>query len=61
MPKDLSAALCLMLIIEGLFLLAAPGMWQRMAEQLRKLDERSLRMCGGLMVGVGLLVLKLVY
>ncbi|HOV58977.1 MAG TPA: DUF2065 family protein, partial [Rhodanobacteraceae bacterium] len=36
--KTLNAALCLVLVIEGLFLFAAPGLWKRMAEQLRQLD-----------------------
>lgn len=59
--KLLNAALCLVLVIEGLFLFAAPGLWKRMAEQLRQLDESSLRIGGAVMIGVGLLALKLVY
>lgn len=59
--KLLNAALCLVLVIEGLFLFAAPGMWKRMAEQLRQLDDRSLRIGGAVMIGVGLLALKLIY
>ena len=58
--KLLQAALCLVLVIEGLFLFALPGMWKRMAEQLRQLDERSLRLLGAGMIGLGLLILKLV-
>jgi uncharacterized protein YjeT (DUF2065 family) len=48
------------LVLEGLFLFAAPQAWQRMAEQMRRLDPRQLRLIGGVMVAVGLLVLKLV-
>ena len=59
--KLLNAALCLVLVIEGLFLFAAPGLWKRMAEQLRQLDESSMRIGGAVMIGVGLLALKLVY
>jgi uncharacterized protein YjeT (DUF2065 family) len=59
--KLLNAALCLVLVIEGLFLFVAPGLWKRVAEHLRQLDERSLRIGGAVMIGVGLLALKLVY
>lgn len=60
MPHLLTAALCLVLVLEGLFLFAAPQAWQRMAEQMRRLDPRQLRLIGGIMVAVGMLVLKLV-
>ncbi|HST28973.1 MAG TPA: DUF2065 domain-containing protein [Rudaea sp.] len=60
MPHIFAAALCLVLVLEGLFLFAAPQAWQRMAEQMRRLDPRQLRLIGGIMVAVGLLVLKLV-
>jgi uncharacterized protein YjeT (DUF2065 family) len=57
---DLLAALCLVLVIEGLFLFAAPQAWQRVVEQMRQLEPRQLRIIGGVMVGVGVLVLQLV-
>jgi uncharacterized protein YjeT (DUF2065 family) len=57
---ELLAALCLVLVIEGLLLFVAPQTWQRMVEQMRKLEPRQLRIIGGIMVGVGLLLLKLV-
>ena len=57
--KDLNAALCLVLVVEGLFLFAAPALWKRMAEQLRVLDDRHLRMGGAVMIVVGLLALRL--
>jgi len=57
---ELLAALCLVLVIEGLFLFAAPGTWQRIVEQMRELEPRQLRIIGGVMVGVGVLALKLV-
>ena len=56
----LTSALCLVLVLEGLFLFAAPNLWKRMAEQMRQLDARQLRIVGGVMVGIGLLSLKLV-
>jgi uncharacterized protein YjeT (DUF2065 family) len=55
-----AAALCLVLVFEGLFLFAAPRTWQRMAEQMRQLEPRQLRVIGGVMMGVGVLALKLV-
>ncbi len=56
-----AAALCLVLVIEGLFLFASPALWKRMAEQLRQIDDRTLRMMGAGMVVVGLVVLQLVH
>ncbi len=57
---SLGAALCLVLVIEGLFLFASPRLWKRMAEQLQQIDERTLRMIGAGMIVVGLVVLQLV-
>jgi len=56
---ELMAALCLVLVLEGLFLFAAPSTWQRLVEQMRALESRQLRIIGGVMVGVGFLALKL--
>lgn len=58
---DLLAALCLVLVIEGLFLLAAPNAWKRMAAQLTVAPERALRIGGGVMIVVGLVALQLVH
>ncbi|MBU6198306.1 MAG: DUF2065 domain-containing protein [Xanthomonadaceae bacterium] len=60
MPHSFATALCLVLVLEGLFLFAAPQAWQRMAEQMRRLDPRQLRLIGAIMVAAGLLLLKLV-
>ena len=60
MGHQLAAALCLVLVLEGLFLFAAPRAWQRMAERMRQLEPRQLRVFGGVMIGIGVLVLKLV-
>jgi uncharacterized protein YjeT (DUF2065 family) len=57
---NIAAALCLVLVIEGLFLFASPRLWKRMAEQLQQIDERTLRMIGGGMVVAGLMVLQVV-
>ena len=58
MSDDLWAALALVLVIEGLFLFAAPGAWKRMAEQMQSLGNRNLRIYGAVMVGLGLLALQ---
>jgi len=57
---SLGAALCLVLVIEGLFLFATPKLWKRFAEQLQQIDEKTLRMIGAGMVVAGLVVLQLV-
>lgn len=54
----LAAALCLVLVLEGLFLFVAPGAWKRMAEQLQQVDTRTLRLFGSGMVVIGLLLLR---
>lgn len=61
MPTDLVAALCLVLVLEGLLLFAAPAAWKRMAEQLQRIDERTLRIVGAGMIIVGLIALNLVH
>jgi uncharacterized protein YjeT (DUF2065 family) len=58
---NLLAALCLVLVIEGLFLLVAPGAWKRMAEQLTATPERALRIGGSVMVAIGLIALQFVH
>lgn len=59
--SELAAALCLVLVFEGLLLFAAPRAWKRMAEQMQQIDPRSMRMIGGAMVLVGLVALKIVH
>ena len=58
--SDLWAALCLVAVLEGLFLFAAPGGWKRAAEQLHALPDRHLRAVGGVVVVLGLLSLHFV-
>lgn len=55
--KDLFAALCLVAVLEGLFLFAAPQAWKRMAEQLLQLPLPLLRRFGAITLGAGLLAL----
>ena len=59
MGHPLFAALSLVLVLEGLFLFAAPGSWKRLAEQLHRLDTRHLRIIGGVIMAVGVLTLQL--
>jgi len=54
---DLLAALALVLIMEGLFLFAAPKAWKRMVAQLLPQPERKLSAMGGYMVIAGLIAL----
>lgn len=54
----LAAALCLVLVLEGLFLFVAPGAWKRMAEHLQQVDTRTLRLFGAGMIVIGLLLLR---
>jgi uncharacterized protein YjeT (DUF2065 family) len=60
MGHSLLAALCLVLVIEGLVLFAAPRGWQAMMREALKLDPRMLRVCGAMAMVAGLLVLHLV-
>ena len=60
MSVEFFSALCLVAVLEGLFLFAAPGSWRRTMEQLRLLDDRQLRQVGALVLGVGVISLWLV-
>ena len=57
--SDLWAALCLVLVIEGLVLFAAPAAWKRMMVQLLEQPDRRLSAIGGAMVIVGMVSLYL--
>ncbi len=58
MSADLVAALCLVLVLEGLLLLAAPGLWKQAVAQLLEKPDSNLRLAGGVMVVLGLLALQ---
>lgn len=60
MSQDLLAALCLVLVLEGLLLLAAPDGWKQLARQMIEFESRRLRVFGAVMVVLGLLSLQLV-
>jgi len=60
MSVELLSALCLVAVLEGLFLFVAPRGWKRAVEQLYQLSDRGLRLLGGLFVAIGLISLFLV-
>ncbi|MEF9978534.1 MAG: DUF2065 domain-containing protein [Thermomonas sp.] len=57
---DLWAALCLVAVLEGLFLFAVPGAWKRAAEQLQNMPDEHVRRIGGVVLMLGLVSLYLV-
>ncbi|UHQ24585.1 DUF2065 family protein [Lysobacter sp. 5GHs7-4] len=57
MSAELVSALCLVAVLEGLFLFVAPRGWKRAAEQLQAMPDRQLRIVGAVAVGLGLLAL----
>lgn len=61
MSHELTAALCLVLVIEGLVLFAAPRGWQAMVREALKLEPRMLRVFGAAAVMAGLLMLQLTH
>ena len=60
MPIELLSAVCLVAVIEGLFLFVAPRGWKRAVEQLYQLSDTGLRLLGGMFVAAGLISLVLV-
>ena len=57
---DLWAALCMVAVLEGLFLLVIPGGWKRAAEQLQAMPDKQLRVVGGVVLILGLVSLHFV-
>ncbi len=60
MSSDLLAALCLVVLIEGLLLFAAPTVWKRVVADLAPQPASRLRTAGGVMLILGLIGLALV-
>jgi uncharacterized protein len=58
--SDLWAALCLVAVLEGLFLFALPGAWKRAVAQLLEVPDRQIRAIGAVVLGLGLLALYFV-
>ena len=57
--NDLLRALCLVVVIEGLWPLLAPDRWKSVLAQVVQLDSRNLRIAGAVAVGSGLILLHL--
>lgn len=57
---DLWAALCLVAVLEGLFLFAAPGAWKRAAARMLALSDEQVRRIGGMVLMLGVVALWLV-
>ena len=60
MVAELLSALCLVAVLEGLFLFVAPRGWKRAAEQLHALPDRRLRALGAFVLALGVASLWLV-
>jgi hypothetical protein len=60
MWRDLGAALCLVLVIEGLLPFLSPRSWRGLMGQLLQTDDRSLRLAGLCSMVLGALLLYLV-
>lgn len=57
---DLLSALCLLFVLEGLFLFVAPRAWKRMVVQLVSLHGVYLRAFGAFVLTLGLSALWIV-
>ena len=59
MGQDFLAAMCLVLVLEGILPFLMPGRWREMMLSLTQVDERSIRMIGfgSMLLGAGLLYL----
>jgi uncharacterized protein YjeT (DUF2065 family) len=60
MTVELMSALCLVAVLEGLFLFVAPRGWRQAIEQLHQLSDRGLRLLGSVFIALGLISLFLV-
>jgi uncharacterized protein YjeT (DUF2065 family) len=54
---DLWAALCLVAVLEGLVLFAAPGAWKRAMMRMLATPDDRLRRIGAIVLGAGMLSL----
>ena len=60
MPRQLTIALCLVLVLEGLVLFAAPRQWQAAVRRALALEPGTLRVVGAVTALAGLAALHLV-
>lgn len=61
MWPDLLRALALVLVIEGLMPFLAPERWREMMLRLSDVEGRSLRLFGGILIGIGVLLLQFIH
>jgi len=61
MWPDLLRALALVLVIEGLLPFIAPERWREMMQRAATADARSLRLFGGALIGVGVVLLQFLH
>ncbi|NIF84992.1 DUF2065 family protein [Comamonas sp. Tr-654] len=57
--ETLGLALALLLVLEGLLPLLAPGLWRQLFTQLMQLRDGQLRFCGLLCIAAGAIMLML--
>ena len=51
--------MCLVAVLEGLVLFAAPGAWKRAVEQLQQMPDEHVRRIGAIVLALGLVSLWL--
>jgi uncharacterized protein YjeT (DUF2065 family) len=61
MSRELAGALCLVLVIEGLVLFAAPRGWQATMREAANMSPRVLRLFGAAAIVIGLVALQWVH
>ncbi|HEX8009567.1 MAG TPA: DUF2065 domain-containing protein [Casimicrobiaceae bacterium] len=61
MPETFLAALALVLVLEGLLPLLAPGTWREAFRRLTELTDGQLRFVGLASIAIGAILLVLVY
>lgn len=60
MWQDFAAAICLMLVFEGILPFLAPGRWRSLVNRLAEVDDASMRMAGFISMLVGVVLLYVV-
>ena len=61
MPQSFLAACALVLVLEGLLPLLAPRAWREAFRRLTELSDGQLRFVGLLSVGIGAILLAVIY
>lgn len=57
MWEDLLRAFALVMVLEGLLPFLLPNKWREMVVSVAQVDNRSLRLFGGVLLGSGLILL----